>query len=49
MNENGVCIDGRLTKISEDLAWEYDRGAWMKPWRVRTIATDRIDLTFEPE
>jgi hypothetical protein len=49
MNENGVCIDGRLTKISEDLAWEYDRTAWLSPWQIRTTATDRIDLTFEPE
>jgi hypothetical protein len=49
MTENGVCVDGRLTKISEDLIFEYDRAAWMKPWRVRTAATDRIDLRFEPE
>jgi hypothetical protein len=49
MNENGICVDGRLTKISEDLVFEYDRTDWMKPWRVRTAATDRIDLLFEPE
>jgi hypothetical protein len=49
MNENGLCIDGRLTKISEDLRIEYDRTAPMKPWRIRTAATDRIDLAFEPE
>lgn len=49
MNENGLCIDGRLTKLSEDLLIDYDRGAWMKPWHVRTSATDRIDLTFVPE
>jgi hypothetical protein len=49
MTENGVCIDGRLTKISEDLVFEYDRAAPMKPWRVRTAVTDRIDLRFAPE
>ena len=49
MNENGICVDGVLTKISEDLAWEYDRTAWMRPWRVRTMATGRLDLAFEPE
>ncbi|TAK60170.1 MAG: DUF2804 domain-containing protein, partial [Dehalococcoidia bacterium] len=49
MNENGICIDGRLTKISEDLVLEYDRTDWMKPWRVRTSTTDRIDLRFDPE
>ncbi len=40
MTENGICVDGRLTKISEDLAFEYDRADMMKPWRVRT-AVDR--------
>ena len=49
MTENGLCIDGRLSKISEDLIFEYDRAAWRKPWRVRTAVTNRIDLTFEPE
>ncbi|MEP7216810.1 MAG: DUF2804 domain-containing protein, partial [Anaerolineaceae bacterium] len=49
MTENGLCIDGRLTKIGEDLVIEYDRTAWMKPWRVRTAVTARVDLVFEPE
>jgi hypothetical protein len=49
MNENGICIDGRLTKISEDVAFEYDRATWMQPWRVRTTVSDRIDLLFTPE
>jgi len=49
MTENGICLDGRLTKLSEDLVFEYDRAAMMKPWRVRTRATERIDLLFEPE
>jgi hypothetical protein len=49
MTENGLCVDGRLTKISEDLIFEYDRADMMKPWTVRTAVTDRIDLRFEPE
>lgn len=49
MTENGICVNGRLTKISEDLDFEYDRTAMMKPWRVRTAVTDRIDLRFQPE
>ncbi len=49
MNENGVCLDGRLTKISEDLAVEYDIAHRMRPWRIRTTASDRIDLRFAPE
>lgn len=49
MTENGICIDGHLTKISEDLVFEYNRAKMMEPWRVRAAATDRVDLTFEPE
>ena len=49
MNENGLCVDGRLTKISEDLVLDYDRNDWMKSWTVRTPFSDRIDLVFEPE
>jgi hypothetical protein len=49
MTENGVCVDGRLTKISEDLRFEYDKGHLMNPWRITTTATDRINLTFDPE
>ena len=49
MTENGLCVDGRLTKISEDLVFDYDRSAMMERWRVRTAGTDRIDLLLEPE
>ena len=49
MTENGICVDGRLTKIGEDLTFEYDPGDRMKPWRIRTAGSDRVDLSFEPE
>jgi hypothetical protein len=49
MTENGICVDGRLTKISEDLAFDYDHGDVMKSWRVSTTVTDRIELRFDPE
>lgn len=49
MTENGICVDGRLTKISEDLVFEYDEAARMEPWKVQTAVTDRIGLLFEPE
>jgi hypothetical protein len=49
MTENGICVDGRLTKISEDLIFEYDRVDMMAPWRVRSAASECIDLTFAPE
>jgi hypothetical protein len=47
--ENGFCVDGRLTKVSEDLLLEYDRTDWMKPWRVRSPHSSAVDLTFVPE
>jgi hypothetical protein len=45
--ENGLCIDGRLHKISEDLIWEYDRGNWSAPWRIRA-RSGRVDLELRP-
>lgn len=48
MNENGVCLNGRLHKISEDMIFEYDPRDFLKPWRLRTGASDRIDLVFTP-
>ena len=44
--ENGVIVDGRVSKIGEELTWEYDPENWMAPWRVRGEA---VDLTFTPE
>jgi hypothetical protein len=43
MTENAVCVDGRLTKIGEELEWNY--GPWMDPWTVRGAGTD---LVFTP-
>lgn len=44
--ENAIVVDGRLTKISDDLVWEYSPEDWMKPWRVEGGS---VDLTFQPE
>lgn len=46
--ENGVCVDGRLHKIGEDLEWEYDRTAFSRPWRIRAPHSRRVDLVFTP-
>jgi hypothetical protein len=46
--ENALCINGHLTKISEELLWEYDWDAPMRPWRVRTRLSDAIDVTLTP-
>ncbi len=48
MNENGLCIDGALTKLSEDVIFKYDPSNFMDPWVLRTHATDRVDLCFTP-
>jgi hypothetical protein len=48
MTENGACIDGRLHKIHDDLAFNYDSSDFMRPWMVRTRASGQVDLTFEP-
>jgi uncharacterized protein DUF2804 len=48
MTENGLCIDGRLHKLSEELVFTYDRRNFMAPWRIRTPISNRVDLTFTP-
>src|SRR3954451_14218756 len=32
--ENGIFVDGRLTKLGNELEWTYDWNAPMQPWRV---------------
>lgn len=46
--ENALCVDGRLHKISEDLVWEYSPHDWLRPWRITTPLSRRVDLRFEP-
>lgn len=43
--ENALVVDGRMTKISEELHWDYDPTDWMRPWRVTGRSAD---LTFTP-
>ncbi len=45
--ENGVLIDGRLTKIGDELAWDYDWDRPMEPWCVRS-PDGAVDLTLVP-
>ncbi|MFM2076605.1 MAG: hypothetical protein RJA49_495 [Actinomycetota bacterium] len=46
--ENALCIDGRLTKISEELVWTYDWANPMTPWHVRAAESNRVDMTLTP-
>ncbi len=48
VNENGICVNGRLYKVMEDLVWTYDPSHWMRPWRVHAPHSGMIDLSFEP-
>jgi hypothetical protein len=45
--ENGLIVDGRLTKIGDELVWEYDWNRPMQPWRVRA-PDGALDLTLTP-
>ena len=49
MTENSLVVDGRLSKVSEDLVWEYDPEDWLRPWHVRTPGSERVALVFTPE
>jgi hypothetical protein len=48
LTENGLCLDGRLHKLSEELVFTYDRCNFMAPWHIRTPVSERVDLTFTP-
>ena len=43
--ENAVTLDGTVHKIGDELAWEYDRDDWMRPWR---ISGSSLDVQFHP-
>jgi hypothetical protein len=44
--ENAVVVDGRLTKVGDELRWDYAPGDWLAPWRVHG---GPVALTFHPE
>lgn len=46
--ENGIVINGKLTKLSEDIIFEYDNKDFKKPWIIKTELTNRVNLTFVP-
>ncbi len=48
MNENAIVVDGRLSKISEDVVFEYDLQNFMAPWTIRTVESDSVALEFVP-
>jgi hypothetical protein len=48
MTENCIIVDGKITKLSEDILFEYDSKDFMKPWSIKTSITNRINLKFIP-
>jgi hypothetical protein len=46
--ENAFTVDGRMTKVSEDLSWEYDHRDYMQPWTIRTPISGQVKLEFTP-
>ena len=45
--ENGIIVDGRLTKIGEELEWTYQWDAPLRPWRVHN-PDGSLDLVLAP-
>ena len=45
--ENGVILDGRLTKLGRELEWHYDWERPLEPWTVRDPA-GALDLLLTP-
>ena len=48
MTENAIFVDGIMTKIHEDVLFEYDRNDFMKPWTIRSKFSETVNLTFTP-
>ncbi|MGZ6952110.1 MAG: DUF2804 domain-containing protein [Acidimicrobiia bacterium] len=45
--ENGVIVDGRLSKIGDELTWQYSWDAPLDPWHVRS-PDGSLDLVLHP-
>jgi hypothetical protein len=48
VTEDGFVLDGRLHKIADDVDFAFDPRDHRAPWRIRTRASDRVDLHFVP-
>jgi hypothetical protein len=45
--ENGLIVDGRLSKLGSELAWDYDWDRPMQPWRVADPG-GQLDVVLTP-
>lgn len=48
MNENGICFNGKLFKISEDITFSYNRKNFMEPWTIKTEISNTVELQIKP-
>ncbi|MBP1919208.1 DUF2804 domain-containing protein [Youngiibacter multivorans] len=48
MTENGIVVNGKLTKIRETMDFAFDMADRMKPWAIKTKDSDSVDLVFTP-
>ncbi len=46
--ENALCIDGRLTKVHDELDWAYDWDRPLEPWRVTDTAGGLVEARLDP-
>ena len=46
--ENALCVDGHLTKIHDELVWEYDWDRPLEPWRVAGAPRGLVEARPEP-
>ena len=48
MTENAIFVDGKMTKIHEDLIFTYDKTNYKKTWLVASKFSQDVKLTFTP-
>lgn len=46
--ENSLLINGKLERLAEDVAFDYDPQQFMQPWHLHTTFSGAVDLTFTP-
>lgn len=46
--ENALCVDGRITKIGQELEWHWSSDDHLAPWTIRGGGTGQVDLVFTP-
>ncbi|MGI2327823.1 DUF2804 domain-containing protein [Planococcus sp. YIM B11945] len=48
MTENAFFVNGKMTKIHEDVLFRYNRENFKEPWLIHTKFSDDVKLTFTP-